>query len=342
MRAACYHGPGDVRIDDVADPVVQPGDVLLRPAFNGLCGTDLHQYLHGPLSDAPLPVVVGHEFSAEVVEVGAGVSALRPGDAVAVEPVRPCRRCTTCGTGRYNLCADAVWIGLTGGGGGIAELVTSAAAMVHPLPEGVSLRDGALVEPLAVAYHAVRKSRAGAGDRAVVLGAGPIGIGAYFGLRASGVEEIAVIEPSRERRAAVATLGADFVLDPGAVDVTAAVLDRTAGAGVSVVIDSAGVPSAFDAALPMLGPGGRLVIVAAFMDPVAFHPLHVFQREVEIVHSFAYEHDFEPVLGHLAAGRYVTDGWVDVLPVARLADAYARLGARDAIKVLIDVGAGFG
>ena len=340
MRAACYYGAGDVRIEEIATPVLGRGEVLVRPAFNGLCGTDLHQYLHGPMSDAPLPIVVGHEFSGEIVDVGPDVTDHKVGHLVAIEPVWPCGGCQPCASGRYNLCAASVWTGLTGGGGGISELTSVKAGMAHRLPDGVTLREGALVEPLAVAYHAVRMSRAAAGEQAVVVGAGPIGIGVYLGLRASGVEDVVVIEPAPERRAAVATVGAETVLDPQAVDVTEAVLDRTRGSGVSVVIDAAGVPSGFESALPMLAAGGRLVIVAAFMDPVAFHPLHVFQREVEILHSFAYCHDFEPVLAHLANGRYPNDGWVEVVPAQLLHETYLRLEKREAIKVLVDVGAG--
>jgi (R,R)-butanediol dehydrogenase/meso-butanediol dehydrogenase/diacetyl reductase len=183
-------------------------------------------------------------------------------------------------------------------------------------------------------------SRAAAGERAVVVGAGPIGIGAYLGLRALGVEDVVVIEPAQERRAAVAAVGAETVLDPNEVDVTTAVLDRTRGGGVSVVIDAAGAPAGFESALPMLGAGGRLVIVAAFMDPVAFHPLYVFQREIEILHSFAYCNDFEAVLAHLAEGRYPSDAWVEVVPAQQLHEAYGRLERREAMKVLVDVGAG--
>jgi (R,R)-butanediol dehydrogenase/meso-butanediol dehydrogenase/diacetyl reductase len=337
MQAACYHGAGDVRIEQVADPVPGPHDVVLRPAFNGLCGTDLHQYLHGPMSDAPLPIVVGHEFSGEVIEVGVDVGDVTVGDLVAVEPIWPCRSCDPCRAGRYNLCGDAIWTGLTGRGGGIAELAVVDASMAHRIPDGVSLLEGALVEPLAVAYHAVQKSRVVPGEVAVVFGAGPIGIGAVLALRASGVDDVIVVEPAAARRTAIEAVGGAEVLDPEVVDVSAALLELSGARGVSVVIDAAGVPSSFDAALSALKAAGRLVIVAAFMEPVSFHPLSVFEREIEILHSFAYCNDFEPVLRLLADGRYATADWVDVVGAGRLLEAYDRLKHRSAIKVLVDV-----
>ena len=121
MRAALYHGPGDVRFEDVPEPDPGPGDVKIRTLHNGLCGTDLHQYFVGPMSPAPLPIVVGHEFSGEVVEVGRDVTRVAVGDLVAVEPLWPCGGCPPCAAGEHNLCWEVLCHGLGGPGGGLSE-----------------------------------------------------------------------------------------------------------------------------------------------------------------------------------------------------------------------------
>src|SRR5262252_6934665 len=155
MRAALYHGKEDIRIEDIPEPSTRPGTVKLRVAANGLCGTDLHLFYGGAHPAMTLPVVLGHEFGGEVVDVGEGVEDLRLGDQVAVEPLIPCGDCPHCRAGDYNLCGRMRVHGFAGAQGGLAELCVAARSNVHLLPDGVSASEGALVEPLAVAYHAV-------------------------------------------------------------------------------------------------------------------------------------------------------------------------------------------
>lgn len=337
MKAAFYYGPGDVRIEEAPEPTPGPNEVQVKVLANGLCGTDLHQYYVGPMSDAPLPIIVGHEFAGEVVGVGSDVSTARIGELVTVEPIWRCRSCPPCRSGHYNLCQQGHWHGLTGKGGGLGELTTVRSDMALAVPEGIAPMDAAVVEPLAVAYHAVERGEAVPGDRAVVLGAGPIGIGAYLGLRADGVEQVIVVEPSPARRAAVAAVGASEVIDPtdgGAAD---QVMALTAGVGASLVIDAAGTQGSLDDGLAMVSPLGRIVLVAAFAHPVEFDPMVVLQREVRIDLSFAYRGTFERVLAHMAAGKYPTEPWVSHVPFADLIDAYGRLHRREAVKLLVDL-----
>jgi (R,R)-butanediol dehydrogenase/meso-butanediol dehydrogenase/diacetyl reductase len=344
MRAALYYGPGDVRIETVPDPAPGPGELLIRPLHNGLCGTDLHQFYDGPMSPAPLPIIVGHECSGEVVELGAGVTpdtikpdAIKVGDLVAVAPLWTCGTCTPCSAGHHNLCEAMLCHGMGTGGGGLSEYTVVRERMAHKLPDGVSASAGALAEPLSVAYHAVRQSRPEPGRPAVVFGAGPIGIGCFLGLRALGVDEVIVVEPAPDRRAAAAALGAELVIDPTSTDVVAHVLDQTGGAGVPVSIDAAGVEASFRAALRVTGRRGRLVPVAAYVAPFAFNPSEAMLYEIEIVASFSYNDEFPTVLGHLAAGRYPTDGWVEHVPFATHTDAYGRMRDGTIIKAMVDV-----
>jgi (R,R)-butanediol dehydrogenase/meso-butanediol dehydrogenase/diacetyl reductase len=337
MRAALYYGAGDVRLEDIAEPDPTPGTVKVRSLHNGLCGTDLHQYFVGPMSPAPLPTVIGHEFSGEVVELGAGVTSLAVGDLIAVEPLWPCGTCEPCTAGDPNLCPEVLCHGLGGPGGGLSELTVVREHMAHRLPEGLGPVHGALVEPMSVAYRAVLRAAPRPGDSAVVFGAGPIGIGAYLALRALGVDDVTVVEPAVERRAAVSGLGAERVLDPAATDVVEGVREHTGGLGARVVIDAAGVPASFTTALGVAAPKGRVVTVAAYMEPVSYNPTDVMMRELEIVSSFSYNGEFDAVIGHMAAGRYPIDGWVERIPFDDQLSAYDRLHRGEAIKLMIDL-----
>ena len=337
MRAALYYGREDVRLEDIPEPDPTPGTVKVRSLHNGLCGTDLHQYLFGPLTPAPLPAVTGHEFSGEVVEIGRDVTSVAVGDLVAIEPIWPCGACAPCVDGDPNLCWDLLPHGLGGPGGGLSEFTVVGEHMVYPLPEGLGPVHGALVEPMAVAYRAVLRGEPHPGDAAVVFGGGPIGIGAYLALRALGVDDVTVVEPSATRRAAVRGLGAERVLDPAATDVVDDVREYTKGAGARVVVDAAGVPASFTAALGVASAHGRVVTVATYMEPVTYNPTDVLRREIEIVSSFCYNGEFDAVIAHMVAGRYPTDGWVEHLPFDEQITAYERLHQGEAIKLMIDL-----
>ena len=186
MKAARFHGPGDIRIDDVPEPTVGPGQVKVDVDWCGICGTDLHEYLDGPIFIPPkgaphpltgeeMPVVMGHEFAGVVAEVGDGVTTVKEGDRVAVEPYDVCGECAACRAGRYNICRKLGFVGLDGQQGGFAERCVVDARWAHPLGD-IPTDLGALVEPLAVAYHAVRLSELQPGGTAAVFGSGPIGL----------------------------------------------------------------------------------------------------------------------------------------------------------------------
>jgi (R,R)-butanediol dehydrogenase/meso-butanediol dehydrogenase/diacetyl reductase len=281
--------------------------------------------------------VIGHEFSGEVVELGRDVTTVAVGDLVAIEPLWPCGTCAPCVDGDPNLCWEVLCHGLGGPGGGLSEFSVVREHMAHKLPEGLGPVHGALVEPMSVAYRAVLRSEPRPGDAAVVFGGGPIGIGAYLALRALGVDDVTVVEPAAERRAAVAALGAERVLDPTATDIVQDVREHTGGAGARVVIDAAGVPASFTAALAVAGTRGRVVTVAAYMEPVAYNPTDVMMRELEIVSSFSYNGEFDAVLDHMAAGRYPIEGWVERLAFEDQLDAYGRLHRGEAIKLMVDL-----
>ena len=349
MRAAVFYGARDIRIEDVPEPQPGPGEVAIAVAHNGLCGSDLHEYLMGPLfipttphplTGAQLPVIMGHEFSGTVVEVGPGVTTVASGDRVAVEPLYHCGHCRPCNTGSYNTCRSAAFHGLMANGGGLSERTVVTEAMVHRLPDAVSLEQGALVEPMSVALHAVRRSGVTAGDPAVVFGAGPIGIGAWFALRSLGAGPIVVVETSAERRATMLALGADHVLDPTTADVIAECAAISGGEGVAVAIDAAGVPATAVGALRALRPGGHAVSVAIYGAPVELDA-NMLMGEITWTGSLAYTAaDFAEVIGYMAAGKYLTDGWVRHIGIDELDVGLDAMVEGRAVKLLVDIDSG--
>ncbi len=268
MKVAKFYGKEDLRIEESPEPMPGPGQVKLQNAYSGICGSDLHVYYSPeavgldfdtphPVTGSTLPQILGHEFSGTVSELGEGVTEVKVGDRVAVWPIYYCGECPACRTGRFNICQRIGFHGVTSDGGGMAEFTTVPASMLHVLPESVDLRLGALVEPMAVGWHAVGRSGIEAAGTALIAGAGPIGIGVWFALKARGVQKVLVSEPSPDRRAAIASLGAT-VVDPAREDLAEAVATVSDGNGVDVAFDAAGVAPAVTSSLTSLTPGGRL------------------------------------------------------------------------------------
>jgi (R,R)-butanediol dehydrogenase / meso-butanediol dehydrogenase / diacetyl reductase len=348
MRAAVYHGLRDLRLESVAEPEPGPGDVKLRVFYNGICGSDLLEYYDGPVTTRttphPLtgvknPVILGHELSGEVVSCGAGVEDLAPGDLVAVEPLETCGRCVWCGAGQYNHCPDAALHGYNRQGGGLAEFTVVRRSMAHRLPPGMTPEQGALIEPLAVAWHTANRCRLESGQTVAIHGAGPIGIGVCLTLKARGVDVIAV-DPSPLRRAVLERLGARVTLDPADGDPVAAIRDLTCGLGAHASVDAAGAPAAFRAALHGTRVDGTAVVVAIHHVPVVIPPFDLLMPEVNITGVAMSAHAFPSVIEAMARGDYPLTGWVEKIPFENLVeDGIERLRRQEGLKILVDVGA---
>ena len=346
MRAVVYNGRTDIEITDVAEPRVGAGQVKLKVGFNGICGTDLHEYFAGPIfipngADHPLtgrrlPLVLGHEFSGTVIEIGPGVTDIAEGDRVAVEPIYRCGTCDRCRSGRYNVCAQIGFHGLMSDGG-MAESTVVPVHMLHKLPDGVSLEMGALVEPMSVAYHAAKLGQVEPGGTAVVFGAGPIGIGLWHALKGLGVEDTFVVEPSATRRAAIERLGAR-TLDPTSVDVPGAVAEHTGGRGADAAYDAAGVQPAVETALATVGAAKPLVSVAIYETPLETPLINLVMNESRIQGSLCYTaDDYRAVIDLMGRGHYDTTGWVEKIAMGDVvAEGFEALHAGRKMKVLID------
>jgi (R,R)-butanediol dehydrogenase / meso-butanediol dehydrogenase / diacetyl reductase len=331
MKAARFYGPGDIRIDDVPEPTPGPGQVQVDVDWCGICGTDLHEYLEGPIfippkgsphpiTGAELPVVMGHEFAGVVSAVGSGVSSVGEGDRVAIEPYYVCGECVACAAGRYNICRKLGFIGLSGQDGGFAEKCVVDSRWVHPLGE-LPTDIGALVEPLAVGYHAVRLSGLRAGGTAAVFGAGPIGLVTAAALKAAGAGQVIVVEPAAARKAKAPTAGADTVLDPTETDVPEAIRDLTGGAGADVAFECAGIDRVLASAIGSVRPGGTVVNVAIWGHEASVAVNELVFSEVNLVGSLAYCGDHADTIALLRDGKVAAEQFIT-----------GRIGLEDLVK----------
>jgi (R,R)-butanediol dehydrogenase/meso-butanediol dehydrogenase/diacetyl reductase len=281
---------------------------------------------------------MGHEFAGTVAAVGSGVDDVAVGDRVAVEPLYYCRQCHACRAGLTQLCELVMTHGICSHGGGLAEYTVVPSWMLHRLPEAMTLAQGALVEPMSVSFSGVLRSRLEPGQSALVLGAGPIGIGVLLGLRAIDVHDIVVVETAPARRAAVEALGVEHVIDPDVVDVATEVRRRTAGRGVDAVIDCAGAAATFSIAPAVLRPRGRYVILAFGFIDVPFAPWLLARTEIELTGSCGYNSDvFTRVIDLIAGGAYPTEGWVEHVGLDDVTPVLAELRAGQRMKILVDV-----
>ncbi|HEY5877473.1 MAG TPA: 2,3-butanediol dehydrogenase [Nakamurella sp.] len=313
MKAAMYYGNKDIRIEDIPEPSVRPGTVKVKIEWCGICGTDLHEYLDGPIFAPPagsphpltgetVPVCLGHEFAGVVADVGDGVINVSVGERVVVEPYITCGTCARCKAGIYNVCDTLGFIGLSGGGGGFSDYVVADARRtfsIGDLPTDI----GALVEPLAVAYHAVRLSKARPGDSATVYGSGPIGLVTVAALKAQGIENVIVVEPAEVRKVKATAAGATTVLDPTDTDIVSAIKDLTGRAGTDVSFECAGFDGATAQAIKATKGGGTVVNVAIWGHEATVAMNDLVFNEVSVVGSLAYCDDHEPTVKLLQDGK---------------------------------------
>ncbi|KAL5358527.1 chaperonin 10-like protein [Aspergillus floccosus] len=317
MRAAKFYAGRDIRIENVDPPAPSEDKVLIAVEWCGICGTDLNEYLRGPmavpskktgphlLTGDVLPVIMGHEFTGRIVHAPAS-SWLRPGQAVVVDPRYFCTSCIPCSKLSTNCCDTIGFMGISGGGGGLSEMVAVPPEKVHALPGDTDLAAAALIEPLTVAWHGLRLS--GIEDfkdtPVLVVGAGPVGVAVVFALRARGANVIFVSEPSQKRREFLAEI-AHAVFNPTKVDVGKKCRELTGGEGVGVVFDCAGSQVGFQAGLDALRFQGQHINLAAPKIPLTLPWYLVMRREAVLKSSLAYdETDFKQVVEAYVEGRF--------------------------------------
>lgn len=317
MKAAVWHDVHDVRVEDFDIPPISGSKIKIAVAWAGICGSDLHAY-HEDLSKSPLgvslethalsgrkaPLVLGHEFSGTVVEIGPDVRDLAVGDRVAIEPVLKDYASPAVQRGEYNL-GDfrAGEVGLYGfnADGGFAEYVVVEEYAAHKIPDSMGLDEAALVEPLAVVHRAVVESTFRVGQTAAVVGAGPIGLLTVLMLKAAGAREIFLIDIVSERLSLGERIGATRAINSSAENAYDAIRAATSGLGVDVVFEAAGVQPTLDLALTLIRKGGELVILSIFSSPPQVNTGLLMVHEIRITSTIIYRDNFPEVVGLLAS-----------------------------------------
>jgi (R,R)-butanediol dehydrogenase / meso-butanediol dehydrogenase / diacetyl reductase len=336
MKGTAYEGAGRLRTVSVEAPAPAPGELQVAVAYCGLCGTDLH-ITHGNM-DARVhtPLIFGHEASGTVAAIGPGVSGWAVGDPLTVMPLIWDGTCAACLAGHQHVCQNLTFVGIDSPGA-LQQRWNVPASIAVPLPAGLDLRTAALVEPVAVAVHDVRRSQLQAGDHVVVLGGGPIGVLIAAVARHAGAR-VLVVEIDAKRRDLIAALGLD-VLDPAGADLVAEVERRTAGTGADVVFEVSGAAAAVRSATALAKVRGTIVIVAIHAAAREVDLQRVFWRELRLLGARVYQRaDFERAIELLDQGVIPADRLISgVVPLEGTAGALADLSAGRAMKILVDV-----
>jgi (R,R)-butanediol dehydrogenase/meso-butanediol dehydrogenase/diacetyl reductase len=343
MLAARLYNNHDLRVEQIPEPPeLKPREVRVRPVWCGICGTDLHEYAHGPLyiPKANLPQILGHEFSAEVVEVGADIDDLHVGDRCAVLPHVFCGTCFFCVRGRQGLCRKLLLDGVSYPWGGLAEMAVVPAYQCIPLPDGVSFEQGAILEPAASVVHAVERSMR-SGDSVLITGAGPIGQLAVLVCAAAGAAEIFVAEPNRTRRAQAEKLGVTAAFDPAKTNVAEEVTERTRGLGVDCSIECSGSQPGLDTCVAATRPAGTVAQIAIHVGPRTVVPEAWTWKDLTIAGIWSFKfYDTPRILRQIASGKLPVERIItskiampDVVSkgIDKLADP-----AGDQIKILVE------
>lgn len=333
---AVVSAPGRIEIQDRPLPQMGAEDVKIRVRATSICGSDLHIF-KGKHPSAPLPVPVGHEISGEVVAIGSAVSGLAVGDPVAVEPVINCGRCHYCTRGQYHLCTN-ISFQYRVGQGGFTPYFVLPARYAHKLPAGISFAEGALVEPLSVAVHAVKKAGLQIGDRAAVFGAGALGMMVLMLLRLSG-NEAAVVDVNNNRLAMARELGAVMGLNNLSVNAVDEIVHWADGLGVDTAFEVVGLEITLRQALQAVRKGGRAVVMGLFETEAVSLPANLFvQKEICLCGTQGYNWDFQDSIVFLRSGAVNLKPLIThQFPLKDVQSAFDLLmtPGNDAVKVVV-------
>lgn len=343
MKTAVMLGIGEMGFEERDIPQVKDDEVLVKLEYVGICGSDLHYYETGAIGDYVVepPFVLGHEPGGTVVEVGKNVTHLKAGDRVALEPGKTCGHCEFCKTGRYNLCPDVVFFATPPVDGVFQEYVAHEADLCFKLPNNVSTLEGALIEPLAVGFHAAIQGDAHLGQKAVVMGAGCIGLVSMMALKARGVSEVYVVDIMEKRLKKALELGADGVINGAEENVEQKIRQITDGRGVDLVIETAGTEITTRQAISIAKKGSNIVLVGYSKSGEMTLPMSlVLDKELTFKTVFRYRHIYPMAIEAVAQGKVNLKGIVtdifDLDDVQKAMD-YSVNNKTDIVKAVIRV-----
>lgn len=313
MKTAVMLGIGKMGFEEREIPAPKDDEVLVKLEYVGICGSDLHYYENGRIGDYIVepPFVLGHEPGGTVVEVGKNVTHLKAGDRVALEPGKTCGHCEFCRTGRYNLCPDVIFFATPPVDGVFQEYIAHEADLCFKLPDNVSTMEGALIEPLAVGFHAAQQGGAHMGQTAVVTGAGCIGLVSMMALKALGVTDVYTVDIMEKRLEKALELGAKDVVNGKETDTVKRIMELTGGRGCDLVIETSGTEICARQGIEMLAKGGTLVQVGYSASGDMNLPAGlILDKEINIKSVFRYRHIYPMAIKAVAEGKVNLKGIV--------------------------------
>lgn len=313
MKVAVMTGVGKMDLIRRDIPIPKDDEVLVRVEYVGVCGSDLHYYSAGGIGPNVVkpPFVLGHEAGGTVIEVGDNVKDLKAGDRVALEPGKACGKCEFCKTGRYNLCPDVVFFATPPIDGVFQEYVAHKAGLCFRIPDGMDTMEAALIEPLAVGFHAAKQGGAHIGQTAVVTGVGCIGLVSVMALKAMGITKIIAVDVMAKRMEKALELGATEIINGKEMDTVAEVLRLTGGKGADITIETAGTEHTTRQSIEFAKRGGTIVLVGYSASGEMMLPLSLaLDKELEFKTVFRYRHIYPLAIEAVASGKVNLKGIV--------------------------------
>lgn len=345
QKAAFMNGLDNIVIKEIDIPTVDKDSVLVKIEYVGICGSDVHYYhsgVCGPFKlDLDQDFMLGHECAGRVVEVGSDVKSLKVGDKVALEPGITCGKCEFCKTGRYNLCPDVVFLATPPVQGCYEEYIAFPENMCFKLPDNVSTKEGALIEPLAVGFHSAAQGNVTVGDTVVILGAGCIGLVTLLACKARGAGKIIVTDLVDARLEKAKELGADYIINGKDADVLEKIAELTDGRGADKVIETAGSPHTIAQTAHLVSKGGSIVLVGlASVEEINYNFAQIMDKEAEIKSVFRYRNIYPKAI------QAVSSGFIDISGIVtheydleHIQDAFCEVvnNKTDLIKAIIKI-----
>ncbi|MEL7649360.1 MAG: galactitol-1-phosphate 5-dehydrogenase [Sedimentibacter sp.] len=338
MKAVVYEGPNVLTYKDVADVSPKANEVKLKVRACGICGSDVHGYL-GITGRRIPPVIMGHEFSGEIVELGEGVNNLKPGDRVAAYPLDFCGSCEMCAKGDVHLCLNKRAFGVLDVDGAFAEYICVPAKVCFKLKDSVSYKVGSIMEPLAVSYRAVSHAGNLTGKNVLVVGTGTIGLLALSCVKAQNPRRIFVSDLSDSRLEIAKKMGADTVINPSKENSLDVIMDNTNNKGVDAVIEAVGVSATVKQSIDSLAFGGTAVWIGISDKHIDLEMQKIVTRELNVKGTFLYGfEEFRTVVEMLNEGKLNIDPILSKeITLEELPETMAQMaaGAGDIIKVTV-------
>ncbi|NLN66350.1 MAG: NAD(P)-dependent alcohol dehydrogenase [Clostridiaceae bacterium] len=312
QKAAFMTGINNIELREINMPKPGDNEVLVKLEYVGICGSDVHYLEHGKIGDFVVngDFILGHECAGTIAEVGANVKTLKKGDRVALEPGITCGQCYFCKSGLYNLCADVEFLATPPYHGCLQNYIAFPENMCFKLPENVTTKEGALVEPLSVGIHAARQGNVSLGDRVVILGAGCIGLVTMLACKAFGATDLIVVDVIPKRLELAKEIGATHVINAAECDVLKEIDAITDGMGCDIVIETAGTKITYSQTSYIVRRGGTIVLVGlAPQDIIEFNFAKLMNKEAQIKTVFRYRNIYPQAINAIA------EGIIDVKPI---------------------------